>query len=240
MVEAQGGSIRVTSKINEGSVFSFILSFQKTDAKALFESEVENWNTEMRNIKVLVVEDIPLNQLLMKTILDEFGFERDIAANGKIAIEKMQNKTYDIVLMDLMMPEMTGFEATEYIRNKMNSKIPIIALTADVTTVDLAKCKAVGMDDYIAKPIDERLLFSKIVGLVKKQVPVITNTDKEDDQSAGIKCIDLDYLLHRTKSNPDINDGDDLGISRTNTLSYKSNEEWLQGKGLAFIILSGT
>jgi PAS domain S-box-containing protein len=204
LVEAQGGSINVTSKINEGSVFSFILSFQKTDDKALFESELEDWNTEKRNIKVLVVEDIPLNQLLMKTILDEFGFERDIAANGKIAIEKMQAKTYDIVLMDLMMPEMTGFEATEYIRNKMNSKIPIIALTADVTTVDLAKCKAVGMDDYIAKPIDERLLFSKIVGLVKKQAIVIMNTDKEDDQSANAKCIDLDYLLHRTKSNPEL------------------------------------
>ena len=93
---------------------------------------------------------------------------RDIAANGKIAIEKLQTNTYDIILMDLQMPEMNGFEATEYIRNKMNSKIPIIALTADVTTVDLAKCKAVGMNDYIAKPVDERILYSKIVGLVKK------------------------------------------------------------------------
>jgi CheY-like chemotaxis protein len=204
LVEAQGGSIKVTSKINEGSVFTFVLNFQKTDAKALLESELEDWNTDIKNIKVLVVEDIPLNQLLMKTILDEFGFEHHIAANGKIAIEKMHNNKYDIVLMDLMMPEMSGFEATEYIRNKMNSKIPIIALTADVTTVDLEKCKAVGMDDYIAKPIDERILFSKIVGLVKKQAPIIMNTYREDDQSAGLKCIDLDYLLHRTKSNPEL------------------------------------
>ena len=124
-------------------------------------------DTEIKNIKVLVVEDIALNQLLMKTLLDDFGFERDIAANGKIAIEKLQTKSYDIILMDLQMPEMNGFEATEYIRNKMNSKIPIIALTADVTTVDLAKCKAVGMNDYIAKPVDEKLLYSKIIGLVK-------------------------------------------------------------------------
>ena len=80
-------------------------------------------------------------------------------------------KSYDIILMDLQMPEMNGFEATEYIRNTMNSKIPIIALTADVTTVDLAKCKAVGMNDYIAKPVDERLLYSKIYGLVKKSAP---------------------------------------------------------------------
>jgi CheY-like chemotaxis protein len=87
-----------------------------------------------------VVEDIPLNQLLMKTLLDDFGFERDIAENGKIAVEKCSN-SYDVILMDLQMPEMNGFEATEYIRT-MNSKIPIIALTAD-TTVDLAKCKSV-------------------------------------------------------------------------------------------------
>jgi CheY-like chemotaxis protein len=75
--------------------------------------------------------------------LDDFGFERDIAENGKIAVEKMQSNSYDVILMDLQMPEMNGFEA-EYIRTTMNSKIPIIALTADVTTVDLAKCKSVG------------------------------------------------------------------------------------------------
>lgn len=74
------------------------------------------------------------------------------------------------------MPEMNGFEATEYIRTKLNSKIPIIALTADVTTVDLAKCRAVGMNDYIAKPVDERILYSKIIGLVKRQPrPPCTN-----------------------------------------------------------------
>jgi CheY-like chemotaxis protein len=78
--------------------------------------------------------------------------------------------------MDLQMPEMNGFEA-EYIRTTMNSKIPIIALTADVTTVDLAKCKSVGMNDYIAKPVDERLLYSKIVGIVRK--PSSKKTKKE-------------------------------------------------------------
>jgi len=168
LVERQNGSIHVKSKLNEGSTFSFILSFQKTKIQAVIESEIIELDTEIKNIKVLVVEDMPLNQLLMKTLLDDFGFERDFANNGKIAIEKLQTKSYDIILMDLQMPEMNGFEATEYIRNSMNSKIPIVALTADVTTVDLAKCKAVGMNDYIAKPIDEKLLYNKIIGLVKK------------------------------------------------------------------------
>jgi CheY-like chemotaxis protein len=71
--------------------------------------------------------------------------------------------------MDLQMPVMNGVEATEYIRNTMNSKIPILALTADVASEDVEKCRTIGMNDFIAKPIDERLLYSKIVGLVKKQ-----------------------------------------------------------------------
>ena len=168
LIEAQGGSIRAKSTLNEGSTFSFTLSFQKTNAGAELENEVMVLDSEMENIKVLVVEDIALNQLLMKTLLDDFGFDRDMAENGKIAIEKLKEKEYDIILMDLQMPEMNGFEATEYIRNTMNSTIPIIALTADVTTVDLAKCKAVGMNDYLAKPVDEKLLYSKIVSNLNK------------------------------------------------------------------------
>ena len=200
LVESQGGTIIVKSKTNEGSIFSFTLSYLKTGASAEFDAGLFELDTEIKNIKVLVVEDIALNQLLMKTILDDFGFDRDIAANGKIAIEKLQSKSYDIILMDLQMPEMNGFEATDYIRDKMNSKIPIIALTADVTTVDLAKCKAVGMNDYIAKPVDEKLLYNKIISLVKK--PAITRYDANSVTiSKKLRCIDLEYLIRRTKSN---------------------------------------
>ena len=206
LVEPQGGTINVNSIIGEGSTFSFILSFLKTTEDAEIETEIEELDAEIKSIKVLVAEDIPLNQLLMKTLLDDFGFERDIAGNGLLAIEKLKEKTYDIILMDLQMPEMNGFEATEYIRNEMNSKIPIIALTADVTTVDLAKCRAVGMNDYIAKPVDERLLYNKIVGLVKKPTPVKYDKHENDEHMGGIRsrCIDLDYLIRRTKSNPNL------------------------------------
>ena len=192
------------SRIDEGSVFSFILSFPKTKEALEQETETQEMETEVKNIKVLVVEDIALNQLLMKTLLDDFGFERDIAANGKIAIEKLRNKTYDLILMDLQMPEMNGFEATEHIRNTMNSQVPIIALTADVTTVDLAKCKAVGMNDYIAKPVDERLLFSKIMALVKKPTVLKAQLDAIDHHpdAAAVRCINLGYLTQRTKSDP--------------------------------------
>ena len=71
--------------------------------------------------------------------------------------------------MDMQMPVMNGFEATEYIRYTLKSKIPIIALTADVTTVDVGKCKQFGMDDYISKPIEEKLLYNKIMELVNRK-----------------------------------------------------------------------
>jgi len=201
LVEAQDGSISVSSKINEGSSFSFKLSFQKTGSKVESDIELIELNNEAINIDVLVVEDIALNQLLMRTLLDDFGFGCDIADNGKIAIEKMRIKQYDVILMDLQMPEMNGFEATDYIRNLMNCDIPIIALTADVTTVDLAKCKSVGMNDYIAKPVDERLLYTKIISLVKKTSLVIDPEVSIVDKAMHIKCTNLEYLNIRTKSN---------------------------------------
>jgi PAS domain S-box-containing protein len=197
LVESQGGSITVKSKLEEGSTFSFVLPFQKTNAEVELDKVMNVLNTKVQNVKVLVVEDIALNQLLMKTLLDDFGFEHDIADNGKIAIEKLQNKSYDIILMDLHMPEMNGFETTEYIRNKMNSQIPIIALTADVTSADLKKCTAVGMNDYISKPLDEKLLYNKIIDLLKKPV-LIQDTPLPAGKS---KYVDLTYLNKRTKDN---------------------------------------
>ena len=203
LVESQGGSVYVKSKRAEGSTFSFKLKFQKTTQETEREAEVTIIDSEIKDIKVLVVEDIALNQLLMKTLLDDFGFERDIAVNGKLAIEQLKTKNYDIILMDLQMPEMNGFEATEYIRNTLKSTIPIIALTADVTTADLEKCKSVGMNDYIAKPVDERLLYSKIIGLVKKK-PMINNATGANIIEQKTKYIDLNYLMQRTKSNKEL------------------------------------
>lgn len=211
LVEAQDGIITVKSKLNKGSTFSFTLQFLKTDEPAEDVAELAEPDTELKHIKVLVVEDMVLNQLLMKTLLDDFGFERGVADNGKIAIKKLEETKYDIILMDLQMPEMNGFEATEHIRNKMKLKIPIIALTADVTTVDLAKCKAVGMNDYIAKPVDEKILYSKIIGLVKKPVndPGAKKdngpaTKKQPVKDVVVKCTNLAYLKGITKYNSNL------------------------------------
>ena len=167
LVEVQGGIITVKSELDKGTEFNFSLWFKKTDIKMEHELEIE-YKTKIENVKILVVEDMELNQLLIKIIVIDFGFEVDVADNGIIAIEKLRENKYDIILMDLQMPELDGFETTEYIRKEMNSQIPIIALTADVTTVDLEKCIAAGMNDYISKPIDEKLLYLKILKSLNK------------------------------------------------------------------------
>jgi len=204
LVNQQNGEIHVDSTLNKGSTFRFSLSFQKTEKLVLWEHEAAEHEIVKHAIKVLVVEDMALNQLLMKTLLDDFGFACTIAENGKVAIEKLKEGKFDIILMDLQMPEMNGFDATRFIRTKMNSTIPIIALTADVTTVDLEKCKVLGMNDYIAKPVDDRLLYSKIVDLVVK-LPTFHDAKEQeikDSKKKNLKCVDLNYLLSKTKTNP--------------------------------------
>jgi len=202
LVESQGGKVSVISEIGKGSTFSFSLSFLKTNEEAESVHEDIELDPKIKNINILVVEDMPLNQLLMKTLLDDFEFKCDIAENGKKAIEKMENHSYDIVLMDLQMPEMNGFEATVHIRKVLNSNIPIMALTADVTTMDLEKCKVAGMNDYLAKPIDEKLLYSKIIALVKNPEINKLKNNPVNKKKKNIQVTNMDYMNKLTKSNP--------------------------------------
>lgn len=201
LVEAQEGNISVHSILDKGSSFTFTLSFKKTTKEAGLEPVLEEPDAAISDVKVLVVEDIALNQLLMRTLLDDFGFECDVAVNGKVAIEKLQTKHYDIILMDLQMPEMNGFEATEYIRKTLKLQIPIIALTADVTTADLARCKLIGMNDYVSKPIDEKMLQRKMLLYLRRAAFKKQNQSKKEQQSSR-KYINLQYLIERTKSDP--------------------------------------
>ncbi len=172
LVESQGGSVAVKSTVNKGSTFSFSLKFKKSTAKVMKKQKVTPLKIQTRNINILVAEDVALNQLLIKTILEEFKFQYDIVSNGKEAVDQLKNNQYDLILMDLQMPVMNGFEATEHIRKVLKSKIPIIALSADVTTVGVEICKDAGMDDYLAKPIDEKLLYAKILETVEKEKSV--------------------------------------------------------------------
>lgn len=169
LVEAQGGHIHVKSELGVGSTFNFQIAFKKAteNERPLLVSEEEEKYQQEKEIHILVAEDVALNQLLMKVVLSNLGFKPHIAGNGMEAIEMLKENTYDIILMDLHMPYIDGFQATEIIRNEMGMDTPIIALTADVTSADIQKSKTLGMNDYATKPIDQKKLYAKIMNVLK-------------------------------------------------------------------------
>jgi CheY-like chemotaxis protein len=135
----------------------------------IFEQTNQNPKVNFNKIKqlsILLVEDDLLNVKFVQHILAEYGIKTDVAANGKIAIHKVKENKYDLVLMDLEMPEMNGFEATEYIRVSLKNTVPIIALTAHTMAGEKEKCLKIGMNDYIAKPIEVNLLFGVIYNTI--------------------------------------------------------------------------
>jgi CheY-like chemotaxis protein len=174
LVELQGGSISVKSRMNEGSEFSVDLSFrlgknEVTPEKTQILEEIQPG--DYSHIAVLIVEDNKVNQLLIKNMLKKFGFENlDTSVNGRNALEKLRDNIYDVVLMDIQMPEMDGYEITREIRLRLNKEmrnVPVIAITADASEKEKAKAKDAGMDDYIVKPYTPEELFSVLLKYVQ-------------------------------------------------------------------------
>ncbi|MCE9540266.1 MAG: response regulator [Bacteroidetes bacterium] len=175
LVELQGGTISVQSKVGEGSTFNFYLKFKKGNAlESSDKGGNENFEIkELVGLKVLLVEDNLLNQILAKKVLTDWKMKVDTAENGLIAIDKLQKNDFDIILMDIQMPEMDGYDATHFIREKLHSPksdIPIIAMTAHALTGEAERCINAGMDDYISKPFDSKVLYYKIVSVVNNKL----------------------------------------------------------------------
>jgi len=201
LIEIQGGEINVESREKEGSVFSFTLVYRKSTTEAKVpDSKIEN--SELNTIKelsVLLVEDNALNQLLAKKVLTDWGWTVDIAENGLIAVEKAGKHNYDIVLMDIQLPEMDGYEATRYIRTKLQppkSRVPIIAMTAHAISGEEEKCIEAGMNDYISKPFNTRKLYMKIASVLNVQnqdISITMETPATNGNEHG-RHIDLSYL----------------------------------------------
>jgi hypothetical protein len=157
LIDLQGGTISVKSEPGAGSVFSILLSFGKPEFNGAGPAVQEKHASEKpkdKKLQILYVEDNPLNQKLILHFSRSFGYDTEIAVNGRIALEKIQVKHFDLVLMDLQMPEMDGYEATRIIRNKLKSNVPIIAVTAHALSGQKEKCLYVGMNAFISKPFD--------------------------------------------------------------------------------------
>jgi len=200
LVEAQGGRIDVQSQLEKGTNFSFELTFniapeidnpQATNLGQTIPTE------DFNHIKVLVVEDNLTNQKLIAKILEFWSCHYIIANNGKEALEVIRRKPFDLVLMDLHMPEMDGYTTTLKIRGlttNQNSKIPIIALTAATLSDEKSRVFEVGMNEFLTKPFSPkqlRDLFSKYVPIALKKTIDIQPTINKTDHTMKI---DLSYL----------------------------------------------
>jgi signal transduction histidine kinase len=165
LVELQGGKMKMESIEGSGSVFSFNIPLNIIEER---HDVQENYTTvhskeQLSSIKVLLVEDNELNQHIAKLVLEKYHIQVDIADDGKIAIEKLTKEKYDVVLMDIQMPVMNGYETTQFIRNKMSLNIPIIAMTAHAFKEERDRCYAAGMNDYLSKPFKQEVLIQKII-----------------------------------------------------------------------------
>jgi CheY-like chemotaxis protein len=151
--------------------------------------------------RILVAEDSLVNQALIKRLLEKWGHTPRIAENGSETLALLEDEQFDMILMDLQMPELNGFEATAAIRSKelgTNKHIPIIALTAHALKGDRERCIDAGMDDYVSKPIQPQLLFEVIVRAASIMVPVF----KEEDLNTRV--LDFDSLLRNFDGDLDL------------------------------------
>ncbi len=169
LVEKQGGTIGVKSIPNEKTEFFFTIHFEAPEGKEQLSEENAEYDYSSLKGNVLMCEDSRLNLFFAQQLFDMTNLELDTAKNGKEGIEMFKQKSYDVVLMDIQMPEMDGYQATEYIRKELGSKTPIIAITAHSITKEKEKCFEVGMNDYLSKPFKKNELFEKISHWIKTE-----------------------------------------------------------------------
>ncbi|MEZ5083828.1 MAG: tetratricopeptide repeat protein [Bacteroidales bacterium] len=182
LVELYQGSISVESELNGGSTFIVEIPFDIIPAEK--QKEDKAVTVEVNNLKILLAEDNEFNLMLAKDVLESAikGVTVDVAENGRIAVDKIQSGSYDLILMDVQMPEMDGYESTKAIR-KMNGdkgNIPIIAMTANVLKTEVDKCYEAGMNGYVAKPFDRDELLLNINQILNSSRSFSLSENKQD------------------------------------------------------------
>lgn len=162
LVEMMGGNVNVESKPGEGSRFYFSIPFEIPENEEVRVLPGAGIEFPDREISILLAEDNMANRMLMVKLLEKKNLKADIAENGKMVLDKLKEKAFDLILMDIQMPEMDGYETTGTIRKNEEDTgrhIPIIALTANATEEDRDRCMSTGMDDYLAKPVKPQRLY---------------------------------------------------------------------------------
>lgn len=168
LVDLMGGKIEVSSQELQGSVFKVRIPFYPTPYPINGQKDDHSKDSDslgvIHPLRILIVEDHQINQHLIQAILKKNGYQPTMASNGKEAIKKVNEQDFDLIFMDIQMPEMDGLEATKLIneQKKGSTKPVIIAMTANALKGDREKCLAAGMTDYISKPIQEGMIEQMI------------------------------------------------------------------------------
>jgi PAS domain S-box-containing protein len=204
LIELLGGKIKVSSEKGKGSKFTVVMPFKTVDEDtiAIRDENLDTFAKEIQNIRILYAEDVSSNQFLMKGYADLWKFELDIASNGEEAVKLFVDNNYDVVLLDLQMPVMDGFQAAERIREieSLNNKpTPILAVTGDISEKTILSISESGMNDYIIKPINPKIMIEKIQELLHKEQsfksPAGTIVSEYGyDNKEPINFADVDYL----------------------------------------------
>lgn len=167
LVERMGGDIRVTSQYGKGTTFKFnILCDYFCEVKDEVDKiKKQNNHNYRKDLRILVAEDHPINQMLVKRLFKKLDLDVDIAENGEVALEMVKNNNYHVVFMDLQMPKMDGITATQKIMSSdsITDKPMVMAMTANVFEEDKNRCWSVGMSDFVAKPLSGKVLVDILI-----------------------------------------------------------------------------
>jgi PAS domain S-box-containing protein len=167
----QEGAIDVRSEEGRGTTFRFQIPFgnrqPQRQPRAALQS-IGNFNGFLRDLSILVVEDNPINQKVTEHVLNKAGAVVTIADNGELAIQQLNQKSFDLIIMDLQMPVMDGYETTRFLRDTLRLRTPVLAMTASAIKGEHLRCLEAGMDDYMSKPFEFKDFYHRVARLLDR------------------------------------------------------------------------
>ncbi len=246
LIQAMGSQIQVESRLNQGSTFFFTLSLKANQVAQTGSQEVLNYQEESEAlsldkrihqlktlynpITVLLAEDNALNQEIAMENLKKVNAQVILTDNGRDAVEKLLENDVDIILMDLQMPVMSGYEATHIIRkNQKFQDIPIIALSAHAIHGVMEECLKAGMSDYLSKPFHMDALVEMLIKWLKPRRSStneeLKTTDETPTSTAKEENVTIDNLYGINHQEGMANCGDDAGLYRTILTEFKNTHK---------------
>jgi PAS domain S-box-containing protein len=238
IVEALGGRLIMDSKFGKGTTLSFTATFEQSESPKVPKriSRSINW----ASLKILLAEDNNINQLVAKETIEQWGCKLIVVNNGSEAIDTIKKVHIDLILMDIRMPKMGGIEATKIIRGELNSKIPIIAMTANAVKGDEQNYLSIGMNGYVSKPFTEAILKETISRSLNSYEIAYFDLNLLEEQfganSETINKLITIFIDESEKCFELINDTDDIGKLKQYVHKHKPSLHYFTSNNIKTII----